>query len=117
MGVKKRILIVEDDADTSEIIGVMLAASYECTAVASRDEALAQLQSGLSPACVLMDFMMPGMPLEDFLQQSKQWNLNIVLMTGHHDAIEMARISGIASCLQKPIRPEFLPAVQRIIGT
>jgi CheY-like chemotaxis protein len=117
LGDKKKILIVEDDADTSEIIGVLLSASYECAAVASRDEALGLLQSGFVPACVLMDLMMPGMSLEEFLQQSKQWNLNIILMTGHYDVSEMAKISGIGRCLQKPIRPEFLPAVQRIVGT
>jgi DNA-binding NtrC family response regulator len=60
-----------------------------------------------------MDYMMPGMSLQDFLRESKSWGLNVILMTGHDEAVAMAELPGIVTSLQKPIP---LDVILRIIG-
>jgi CheY-like chemotaxis protein len=83
-----KILIVDDYADTVEVIAVVLSPSFQCKTVGSREEALSEIKAGFLPACVLMDYMMPGMSLENILRKSKPWGLNVVLMTGHDEAAD-----------------------------
>jgi hypothetical protein len=47
-----------------------------------------------------MDFMMPGMTLADFLREVEPFKLNILLMTGHDDALIIAQLPGISGSLQ-----------------
>ena len=114
----KTVLIVDDDPDTLEIIGQILSSSYEVKTVLSRDEALEAINGGCQPSCVLMDYKMPGMTLEEFLKQPKTLHLRIVLMTGHGDAIRISELAGLSSSLQKPLTSEsILQSVQSIAGT
>jgi CheY-like chemotaxis protein len=114
----KTVLIVDDDPDTLEIIGQILSSSYEVKTVLSRDEALEVINAGFQPSCVLMDYMMPGMTLEEFLKHPKTLHLRIVLMTGHGDAIRISELAGLSSSLQKPLTSEsILQSVQSIAGT
>jgi DNA-binding NtrC family response regulator len=99
MSVKKKILIVEDNVDTAEM------------------EALELIKSGLAPACVLMDYMTPGMPLTAFLHETERFNLKIFLMTGHHDSVATAQLPGICGSLQKPISADLVvQTIEKIIG-
>lgn len=86
-------------------------------AVPSRDRALDLIKSGLNPACVLVDLMMPGMTLDDFLREVEPFNLKILLMTGRYDSVATAQLPGICGSLQKPISPDLIvQAVENIIG-
>jgi CheY-like chemotaxis protein len=112
---KKKILIVEDNDDTAEIIPLLLS-SFQCVSVPSRDQALELIKSGLAPACVLMDYMMPGMTLADFLREVAPLNLKILIMTGHDDSVAMAQLPGICGSVQKPISPDIIvQAVEKFV--
>ena len=114
----KTVLIVDDDSDTLEVIGRILSPSYDVKTVDSRDEALAVINAGFLPSCVLMDYKMPGMTFEEFLKQPKALHLRIVLMTGRGDSVRISELAGLSSSLQKPLTPEsILQAVQSIAGT
>jgi CheY-like chemotaxis protein len=110
LSVKRKILIVENDEDTAEMLPLLLS-TFQCVSVSSRDEALELIKAGLAPACVLMDYMMPGMTLADFLQETERFNLKILLMTGHDDALTIAQLPGISGSLQKPIAPDLIVQV------
>jgi DNA-binding NtrC family response regulator len=102
-----RVLIVEDDKDTADVICAILS-SCECRTASTRDEALAIIKSGFVPGCVLMDYMMPGMSLADFLQATEAYDLRVVLMTAHRDAIAIAELMGICSSILKPLDTDEL---------
>ena len=115
---KHRILIVEDDTDTRELLSLVLSPSFDCKTVSSRDAALIAIKSGFVPACILMDYTMPGLSLEDFLSEAKSWGLEVILMTGHdEDTVSISALPGISSSLQKPFPPGIiLRAVERMVG-
>jgi DNA-binding NtrC family response regulator len=114
---KPRVLIVEDDPDTRITMEALLSDQFEVKDTASREEALAALQMGYVPSCVLMDYCMPGMPLECFLQESKIYNLELLLITAHSNARQIAEKFGIKHVLIKPVRPDELPAaVKEVIA-
>lgn len=114
---KSNLFIVEDDADTREMLEVLLSSYFNCRVAASRDDALEALKSGYVPACVLMDYSMPGLSLDEFMLQSKSYKLGIVLTTAHSEADDIARKFGIR-CIIKPIRPdELIATIQQVIGS
>lgn len=111
------ILIVDDDRDTLEVMSVPLSPSYECRTAGAWDDALKAINEGLRPDCVLMDYAMAGMLLEEFLRSTMALDLNVVLMTGHADAVAISELLGLSSSLQKPIAPEaLLRAVKAVAG-
>lgn len=67
----KTILVVEDHDDTREVIRLSLEAGYNVHVSENRDAAIKMIRNGLKPDVVLMDVMMPGMTLEDFLDEMK----------------------------------------------
>lgn len=107
---KPRVLIVEDDPDTRMTMEALLSDQFEVKDTASREEALAAIQMGYVPSCVLMDYCMPGMPLECFMQESKNYHLEVLLITAHPDGQQIAGAFGIKHVLFKPVRPDELPA-------
>jgi DNA-binding NtrC family response regulator len=108
---RKQVLLVEDDTDTRETLTVILSADFECIGVPSRDDAIALIEAGIRPSCVLMDYMMPGMSLEEFLSRSSPFALDIVLLTAHRDARDISRHCGISMTLEKPIPPDAVVSV------
>ena len=100
------VLIIEDDADTRATIMLILSQQYDCMGVDSRNAALELLQAGYRPSCVLMDYCMPGMELEEFLQQSQPFDLQVVLMTAFFQADRLASSLGLKGFLEKPLCPD-----------
>jgi PleD family two-component response regulator len=47
----KKLLIVDDNTDTLEILATVLSSEYEVKAVESRDDALAAINDGFKPSC------------------------------------------------------------------
>jgi CheY-like chemotaxis protein len=67
--VRKRLLLVEDDADAAEALAILLELKgYSISRAGNGLEALAQLRADRSIALVILDLMMPVMDGITFLQ-------------------------------------------------
>jgi len=106
----KRVLIVEDDPDTSMTLAETLRDSgYRVLTAMDRDEATSILQSD-EVDTVLLDYMMPGQSASQFLHRVRNVypNLRIILSTTANRVETVARMLGIAEFIAKPIIPDKL---------
>jgi CheY-like chemotaxis protein len=106
------ILIVEDDADITELMQLLLERDgYSVRVAADGLDALQQLRSGLEPDLILLDLMMPRMDGEQFLRRMRADNyadVPVVILSGHVSAQAKARELHAASCLMKPVESHEL---------
>lgn len=118
------ILVVEDDADTRNwLVHVLAMQQAQVTAVASVDDALAQLAHGL-PDVVVSDIAMPGKygyALMDELKQ-RQMSAGRVILTialtayASSEDVRKALSAGFHQHLAKPIKTEALiAAIARLL--
>jgi DNA-binding response OmpR family regulator len=102
------VLIVEDSLDTADTLAHLLAQQgYEVQLAQNRDEAMPKLQAQKF-VLILMDYMMPGMSLADFLTKTAAERAPIILMSGVTDTRECAIKYGIKFWIQKPINFDVL---------
>ncbi|WP_437565364.1 ATP-binding protein [Sorangium sp. So ce542] len=120
-----RVLLVEDDSDTREVLVCTLEAQgAEVTAVGSPQAALDALEPAASPAgrpqVLLSDLGMPGMDGYELLRRLRALEgargdrpLPAALLTAYarHDDRARALSAGFAAYLAKPVEPERLTAV------
>jgi DNA-binding response OmpR family regulator len=93
---KPRILVVEDDADLRKILRLQLTSQdYEIIEAENGEEGFNTLHE-VTPACVILDLMMPVMDGFGFLKRVRcvnQWHdLPILILTASED--ERNRIRG-----------------------
>ena len=106
--VKTRILIVEDDRDTREVIAFYLSSlGYESVLAASAKTAI-ELARQRKPDLMLTDLQMPevdGLELIRRCREDKELSdLPILAVTAYgNEKIEQARFAGADACLAKPI--------------
>ena len=123
MNVPGHVLIVEDDADTREML-VTLLGDEGFHAVAAEDglEALHLLRTVRHlrperPCLVLLDLRMPRMSGNEFrraqLADPVVANVPIAVMSGAVDAEELSRSLGAVATLPKPLDITFLLQVVR----
>jgi CheY-like chemotaxis protein len=106
MGIKDRVLVVDDDRDARETLATALAQSgYLVQVAADAPDALGRL--GSWPAdLVVSDVCLPGMSGVDLVQALRQQGLRqpVVLITGlDRDLATAARAYGASACLRKPM--------------
>jgi DNA-binding NtrC family response regulator len=104
---KKVILVIDDDKDIRDMLSVSLASSgYD---VRASDSLLAGLEVlneiCSSAACMLLDYNLPGMPMDDFLAKVKSTcpTIGIVVISAVDHAEEKAKKHGIPHFIQKPL--------------
>jgi len=115
---KAKILLVDDDVDLLQLLGIRLkAAGYEVHAVDSAEKALSDL-AAVQPRIVITDLRMHGMggmALFDVLHRERP-TLPVIILTAHGtipDAVEATR-SGVFGYLTKPFNSkELLDYVSR----
>ncbi len=114
-----RILLVDDNADTTEALGLLLESEgHEVKRAQSGPEALAIVES-FTPDVALIDISMPGMDgmeLARLLRQRAQCALmKLVALTGHTDAAgRLEADQGVFDCyLTKPLSLDGLAEVLR----
>ena len=113
------ILIVDDDHDIRDILGMVLAAEgYEVGTAVDGAAALDQLRAGARPSMILLDMMMPRLDGEGFLKAMRSnpdtADIPVVVLTGHPAARRIAAALGAAGCLAKPVElVELLRAIHR----
>jgi CheY-like chemotaxis protein len=89
---RKRVLVVDDDQDTSDYLSVLLVDNgYDVRAAPDEATALSQLEKFPADA-VIMDVMMPGRSGLDLLvklRRSSRWrDLSVIVVTGNDRVLE-----------------------------
>ncbi len=113
-GVGGSILIVEDEPAVRGLLArVLAAAGYRVQEAACPDEALEQLEAAdRAPDLILTDLVMPGMPVNEFVEllRERHPSSRLLAMTGYSDEWLDGRITGVSNrtVLHKPIRSAAL---------
>jgi DNA-binding NarL/FixJ family response regulator len=122
--VKRRILLVEDEFDTLELLGRALErAGYEFMAAGSAPEALAVAQKTEVIDLVVTDVVLGsdargGLELMTELRKISV-NAPVVIITAFADVekLKIALNEGAAYCLEKPFRaPKLLEVIERVLS-
>jgi CheY-like chemotaxis protein len=117
---KKRILVVDDDSNTTELTRLILeSAGYDCTTVTSGKESLKKLQDNAYDL-VLLDVAMPGFSGVDVIESLKQTSFDpgrVVFFTASTATFleeEGLKKLGVAGCIKKPFtKTDLLQKIQR----
>jgi FixJ family two-component response regulator len=110
------VAVVDDDPGLREsIVGLLASAGYAARAFTSAE---AFLESGCSPACVILDRRLPGMSGPELLENLRAHGdrVPIVMISARaYEEAVMARAlqSGAAACLRKPFAADELLRVVR----
>jgi CheY-like chemotaxis protein len=102
------VLVVDDDADIREVVGLVLE-SYGFFAKSAADgvEALARAKEAPHPALILLDLMMPNLSGADVLvalrADPETARIPVVVMSGDVSATSQASALGADACLAKPV--------------
>lgn len=102
------VLVVEDDAETRELLRVALAGNgYDVATVRDGREALRYLRSHAETCIIVLDLMLPTMDGATFRaaqlrDRSLAW-IPVVVVSGAVDAVDRAREVRAQSLLQKPL--------------
>jgi CheY-like chemotaxis protein len=122
MGVST-ILVVEDDADIrSALCAILEDEGYRVACAGDGQEALAALRSGVCPAVILLDLMMPVMDGADFraaqLRDPHLAAIPIVVLTADGRLQDAAQALGAAAAFAKPFELKvLLRALDRLAST
>ncbi len=112
-----RILVVEDDEVTRQLLGMLLRNhGYDVVTVATGTDALAFIESDAAvPQLLLLDFELPDMTAREVraAQRSRPAyaDIPVVLMTAHIQGANLARELAATSFLPKPFVPASLLAL------
>ncbi|HWF85048.1 MAG TPA: response regulator [Vicinamibacterales bacterium] len=115
------VLIVDEDEDVRELLGVALSSDgYKVTAVSNGRDALAYLRSSAETCVVLLDSMTSTMESARFRaaqlrDRSLAW-IPVVLMSGGVEAAENARAFGAGGFLRKPLDLDHVRRTLRTLG-
>ncbi len=107
MGLKKSILIVDDDHGTCEtLFDILESKGFDVTSVKSGEECL-EAMAARSYEVVLMDIKMTGMDGLEVLRRIKENKIDskVIIMTAYagKDIVGLAKKEGAASVLHKPL--------------
>ncbi len=114
--VKGSIMLVDDDADLSESLHIVLELSgYSVSSARDGADALDRLARDPLPAVILLDLMMPGMNGVEFrerqLRDPRIRDIPVVLLTGAGAQTVEPHIATGARLLRKPFDIDELFAV------
>lgn len=108
----RTVLLVDDDDDLREVVGMLLETEgYRVRTASDGIEALQYLDADGSVALIIIDLMMPrmdGARLIERLRSDGRRPVPIVVMSGHDGAAEQARALGADRCVVKPIDADDL---------
>ena len=104
-GVKmKTVLVVDDDEDIRESVGIILRINrYRVITAVDADDCLNKLQSE-SPDLILLDIMMPGRPITDIVKQVTDIKIVFMSIVRESDAKNkgLCEHNNVVDFLQKP---------------
>lgn len=113
VGMKGRVLVVDDDTALSEMLGIVLRGEgFEPSFCADGDKALAAFREN-KPDLVLLDLMLPGRDGIDVCRQIRaESGVPIVMLTAKSDTVDVVvgLESGADDYVIKPFKPKELVA-------
>jgi len=111
----RSVLVVDDECDIREAVELALSMEgFSVVGAPDRESAL-KLMESQTPYLILLDYRMPGLTAQEFIQIIRARNIDtpIVLMTAGKDPSDQARELGVAGYLQKPFELNDLLNVVR----
>lgn len=114
------ILVVEDDEDIRAVLEMALSEQHDVISAAAGEEAL-ELLRVRTPSVVLLDWTLPDMTGDDFIEEARARPghsalVPIVVVSGRSDVVARARASGSLVCPKPCGIPELLSAIQRALS-
>jgi CheY-like chemotaxis protein len=111
----KVVLIIDDDPDIQESLGLFLESEgYMPERALNGHEALEYLNSGHPPSAILLDLMMPRMNGYELLEHLQEtvggFRVPIIVLSAAADADQVARRWGLR-CVRKPFNLDVLSRV------
>jgi CheY-like chemotaxis protein len=108
---RRTIFLIDDDPLLVEVLGELLREEgYELEAFTDAPAALARLRTGVRPDVVLLDYIMPVMNGEQFLQElaASGIQLRVLLFTAMSEWRVSSQTNGVCAVLRKPIELDEL---------
>jgi DNA-binding response OmpR family regulator len=116
------VLVVDDDSDSRDLLGITLSeAGYAVLFASNEAEALA-IARRHQPDVILLDLAMPVMDGFAF-RAAQRWDaelarIPVICVSGRHDAVQVARDLELAGCVSKPFSlDEIVMRVESLAGT
>ncbi len=113
------ILVVDDSASVRITLKALLSTSgYEVRGVATGEEALQLLDSGLRPDLILLDMILPGMDGNEFLEtlQTRKETAPVVILSAYVHQLRQELKDRVSVSLTKPPNAkELLETLRRIL--
>lgn len=106
---KKRILVVDDDADVAEPLRILLSRFHDVDLATNGAEAITRLDGARYDAIVL-DLVMPvmdGVAFKSYLDRHRI-DVPVMLVSGSTDLCDRAKQMGVADHLAKPLDAAIL---------
>lgn len=113
-GARRRTVYIVDDEEMVRAVASELLRhlGYEVESASSGEEAVARIQSGARPDCVLLDVVMPGMGGAEALRKIRQIapEIKVVISSGFTDRVSSVSLTeeGAVGIITKPYRMETL---------
>src|SRR5579862_1978775 len=107
----QRILVVDDSADTTELLRFILERrSYNTRVVETRDAQALAAVAEFSPHVIIADYIMPGMSLQEFFDAVRTINpqMQFVMISGRLDKASIFTKELGIPLLAKPFEPKAL---------
>ncbi|MBT8393003.1 MAG: response regulator [Ignavibacteria bacterium] len=127
IGDKKRILVVDDEADVRNFLNAaLLEAGFEVIVAEDGDKAIEEVKKQ-SPDLISLDLVMPkksGAKFYRELNKNKEWSrIPVIIVTGHaRDDLGKADLkeltmSGPGIYLEKPVKPHnYIAAIKKTLN-
>src|ERR1017187_4200036 len=116
---KKRILVVDDDASVRESLGkVLKGMDYEVVLAADGQEALERFEEG-EIDLLLLNLGLPIMNGWDAFERITSENplMPIIIITGHANQRDVAMAAGVGALMEKPVDvPRLLKTMQELLA-
>ena len=118
----RTVLVVDDEEMVRTVAGELLRhLGYEVELASSGEEAVARIQSGARPACILLDVIMPGIGGAEAMRRIHAIapDLPILVSSGFADHASAISLSdgGGAGFISKPYRMDALGSkLKEILG-
>ena len=111
--VRRTILVVDDEEMVRLVAGEILRhLGYEVDSASSGEEAVARIEAGERPDCLLLDVIMPGIGGAEALRRIRALapEIPVVISSGFTDRVSSAALAddGAAAIISKPYRMEAL---------